>query len=293
MHQIRFIAVATCAVLLLSGCNKKAQDSYGLGGAGVASEARVMLTAAPAFGAANQATRRSGTLAYEHMVSIEFSKELLPTRLREIESACAADKKFDCTILEVSISSNEDIPSGNIRMRLAPGGVDPIIGLAGKDGKMAARNTRAEDLAQPVADTERELGLMTVHRDRLAEFMKSKELKVEQLITVSRELATVQAQIEALSTTHANLRRRIDTELLTISLSLPRQDYAAEQSPVLDAFRSFGTDFKQAIAQVIGFVAVLLPWLVIIVPGLILLRMLWRWIGRWVSRRERRAAPAA
>ena len=170
---------------------------------------------------------------------------------------------------------------------------DPIIGLAGKDGKMAARNTRAEDLAQPVADTERELGLMTVHRDRLAEFMKSKELKVEQLITVSRELATVQAQIEALSTTHANLRRRIDTELLTISLSLPRQDYAAEQSPVLDAFRSFGTDFKQAIAQVIGFVAVLLPWLVIIVPGLILLRMLWRWIGRWVSRRERRAAPAA
>jgi SMC interacting uncharacterized protein involved in chromosome segregation len=101
-------------------------------------------------------------------------------------------------------------------MRLAPGGVDPIIALASKDGEVTARTTQAEDLAQPVADTERELTLLRVHRDRLAEFMKNKELKIEQLITVSKELATVQAQIEALASQHANLRRRIDTDLLTL-----------------------------------------------------------------------------
>lgn len=155
MRQIPFIVVAACAVFLLSGCAKKPQDAYGLTSgaasgaygltAGAAPETRML--AAPAFEAtANQATRRSDSLAYEHVVSIVLSKELLPTRLREIESACATDKEFDCTILEVSVSSDEDIPSGNIRMRLAPGGVDSIIGLASKDGKWP-RGIRARKIS--------------------------------------------------------------------------------------------------------------------------------------------------
>ncbi len=49
-------------------------------------------------------------------------------------------------------ASNQDLPSGNIRMRLAPGGVEPIIALASKDGEVTSRNTSAEDLAEPVAD---------------------------------------------------------------------------------------------------------------------------------------------
>ena len=120
-----------------------------------------------------------------------------------------------------------------------------------------------------------------------------KDIKIDQLITVSKELATVQSQIDSLATERANLRRRIDTELLTINLSLPSQAYAAEQSPVLDAFRSFGADIKSAIADVIRFVAVLLPWLVIVVPGIILLRVFWRWISRWIARREARVPDTA
>lgn len=132
--------------------------------------------------------------------------------------------------------------------------------------------------------------MLTTHRNRLEEFLKSKELKIDQLITVSKELATTQTQIDMLSTRAANLRRRIDTELLTITLSVPRQDYYATQTPIVDALRSFGSEFKQAIAQVIGFVAVLLPWLVVIIPGIILLRLFWRWISRWLNRREAEVA---
>jgi len=58
---------------------------------------------------------------------------------------------------------------------------------------------------------------------------------------------------------------------------------------VRDALRSFGADFREAIGTVITFLAVLLPWLVIIVPGLVLLRLFWRWISRWIARREKRA----
>lgn len=234
-------------------------------------------------------TVRGDTLAYEHNLSVEMDKELLPTRLREVEAACNADRASGCTVLEVALSSDQNLPSGNIRMRLGPAGVEPIITLASKDAEVTGRNTRAEDLAEPVADTERQLALMTLHRDRLTEFMKSKDIKIEQLITVSKELATVQAQIDSLGTQRANLRRRIDTDLLTISLSLPRRAYVSDTSPVRDALRYFGNDFREAVAMVIRFIAVLLPWLVIVLPALFLLRLFWRWIGRKLTRRQQTA----
>jgi len=162
----------------------------------------------------------------------------------------------------------------------------------GIQGKVTGRSTHAEDLAQPVADTERELALLGVHRDRLAEIMKSKDLKIDQLMVVSKELATVQAQIDSLSSAHANLIRRIDTDLLTITPSPPMADFVAQSSPVRDALRQFGGDFRAALAMVIGFIAGLVPWLFVIVPGLVLLRMLWRWTGRWLGRFERRGGGA-
>lgn len=234
--------------------------------------------------------REQSSLAYEHSVSIELPKEVLPNRVKEIQSACQNDPKSGCTLLDVSTSANERVPSGSLRMRLAPGGVEPLIELAAKDGEITSRNTHAEDLAEAVADTERRLALLTVHRDRLAEFMKDRSLKVEQLITVSRELADVQTQLEQAATARANLRRRIDTELLTIQLSIPFQASAAERSPVLDALRGFGSTLRETLGMVIQFIAMLVPWLIVIVPGLVLVRWFWRRISLWLNRREQRTA---
>lgn len=280
-HNKPFLSLASfIALFALAGCSDK---SHNMAGSAAPMEIQSMAALAPP---AQGGARRVGTLAYEHVISIEMGRELLPTRLREIEAACNADRASNCTVLDVALSSNQDLPSGNIRMRLAPGGVDPIITLASKDGEVISRNTRAEDLAEPVADTERQTALLTLHRDRLAEFMKNKDIKIEQLITVSKELATVQSQLDSLSTQHANLRRRIDTDLLTINLSLPRQDYTSQQTPVRDALRSFGSDFRAAVGMVISFFAVLVPWLIVILPGLFLLRLFWQWIGRRLARRQ-------
>lgn len=229
--------------------------------------------------------RRDKSLAYEHTVSVELGPDVLPVRMKEIQDACATDKTYDCTLLDVSLRSATSAPSGTIRMRLAPAGVAAFTATASKNGAIKEQITHAEDLAQQVTDTDRELALLTTHRDRLTEIAKDKNLKIDQLITVSRELATVQTQIDAAATTRANLHRRIDTELLTLKLNVPSETLAAQRTPVRDAFTSFATDFNDAIAQVIRFIAGLIPWLVVIVPGLILVRLLWHAISRWLARR--------
>jgi hypothetical protein len=272
--------------LVLGACDQQkatVEASYGVAQEGA--RTRLAAVAAPA---ANAADARENTLAYEHTISIELSKELVSARLRELEAACVADRASDCTMLQMEMRASDDVPSGFIRMRLARRGVEPIIELAGKDGEIQARSTQAEDLAQPIADTERQLALLTLHRDRMTELMKSKDIKIDQLIALSKELATVQTQIDSYGTERANLRRRVATELLTVNLQPPGRDYAVQETPVMDSLRLFGSMFREAIGQVITFVAFVVPWLVIIIPGLILLRLFWRWIGRWMSRRERR-----
>ena len=225
-------------------------------------------------------------LAYEHTVSIELGKALLTTRVREIQGACQADKQFGCTLLDMSVHVSETMPNGSIRIRLAPAGVDSFIASASQNGKVTSRITHAEDLAEQVNDTERELALLTTHRDRLSRFMEDKSLKVDQLIAVSKELASAQTQIESANAVQANLHRRIDTNLLTLSLSIPETVAIAQRTPIRDAFSAFGAEFTEAISQVIRFVAVLIPWLILIVPGVILIRLFWRGLGRWLSRRD-------
>jgi hypothetical protein len=267
------VLLVSATLSLSTGCQKQ-QAEFAM------AEAPTMAAGGAAVG---QAQRRD-TLAYEHSVAIELDGKLLPTRLREIESACAAGKPAECTVLEVSLRSRQDVYSGLIKMRMAPQGVDSTIEAASQGGKLTSRSTEAEDLAQPIADTQQHLALMTTHRDRLAEIMKSKELKIEQLITVSKELATVQTQIDALGTQQAQLRRRVDTDLLTINLSPPDGAYRSQETPVRDALGVFGSNFREAVSQVITFVAFVLPWLVILVPGLFVLRLVWSWIGRRLAR---------
>jgi Domain of unknown function (DUF4349) len=272
-----------CGVLclLLAACG------HGVSQAKFAGAALAAVSPMEAVAQSVSTARRNDSLAYEHSVEVELGRDLLSPRMKQVQAACATRSEFACVLLDVSFDAQLGVPSGRVSMRLAPTAVDPLIEMAAQDGRITARSTHAEDLAEPVADTDRQLALLSSHRDRLTEFMKSKELKVEQLIAVSKELAAVQVQIDALNTQHANLRRRIDTEILTISFAPPQQAYSEERTPVRDALRSFSGDFKGAIAQVIRFIAVLLPWLVVIIPGLLLGRLLWRALARGLGRWQR------
>jgi hypothetical protein len=281
MTQLKQLAVVIVAVATLAGCSNK-QEAMRAASVGAEMEMDMKAIAA----SAPMERRPDSTLAYEHTVQIETPKELLAARVVAVRDACNADKQNGCTLLEISNRTIDDVPHGSVRLRVAPGGVDTLIKLASQDGEVIDSRTHAEDLAQPLADTERQLALLNLHRQRLMEFMARKDIGVEQLITVSRELATVQAQLEEFGSQRANLRRRVDTELVTLSWSAPVTAYQSAQTPIADALRSFGANFREAISQVIVFLAYVLPWLVIIAPGLMLVRWLWRRTSAWLGRRR-------
>jgi hypothetical protein len=266
-------------LLVLTGCSSK-NEPRSAAAPGNRANALMLTASAP------MERQPDNTLAYEHNVNIETPEEKLAARIEAVRAACNADKANGCTLLEISNLLVNEVPQGSVRMRVAPGSVNTLIALASEGGRVVNSRTYAEDLAQPMADTDRQLSLLNLHRQRLTEFMGRKDIGVEQLITVSKELASVQSQIEHFDSQRANLRRRVDTELLTLNWSAPVSAYQSAQTPVRDALKSFGSNFREAVAQVLVFLAYVLPWLVIVVPGLILVRWLWRRVGAWRSRRS-------
>ena len=227
------------------------------------------------------------TLAYEHEVSLEVDREDLAHRVDPVRAACAADTKSACTILEVSVNDDSGYATGRIKMRLAPTGVDALVNAASAAAKVKARQTNAEDLAQPLADVARQVAMLNAYRERLSTLLARKDTNVADLISLSKELAATQTQLEQLTNQNAQMRRRIDTDLLTITWQVPAAQARSAESPVRDAVHSFGANFRGAIGSVIEFLAQLIPWLVIGLPALVLLRMFWVWTGNWLTRRVR------
>lgn len=267
------IAIVGCVLLCLSACAKK----YEMASTAPAREAKLAVTDRAA----------DSTLAYEHEVAIEAEREKISALIEATRASCTANKQISCAILEVVLHDKGHYEGGRIKLRLAPAGVDAMVKTASTDSAVTSSKTSAEDLAQPLADAARQLATLKTYRDSLAGLMARKDTQVADLISISQQLAATQTQIEQLSGDQAQLRRRIDTDLLTISWHVPRAQVQSESTPVRDALRSFGSNFREAVGNVIEFLAQLVPWLVIGLPSLLLLRMFWRWTGNWLSRKVR------
>src|SRR5262245_8187794 len=127
------------ACLCIAGCSRKTAGVMG-----------IAATAAPerpqAIHSDTVTARRAGDmLAYEHTVAIELGSELFEGRMTEIRTSCASRNEWTCVVLDISSDARLGVPSGSIRMRMAPAAVDPLIALASRGGRITSRNTHAED----------------------------------------------------------------------------------------------------------------------------------------------------
>jgi hypothetical protein len=210
------------------------------------------------------ASPEGASLAYEHEVEVKLDAAQIGPRVKQISEACQASRFGDCAVLQVGQQGGEH-PSGSIRVRIAPKGVEPLIGLAGAGGDVASRNTQAEDLAQQVADTALTQARLRKEHERLLAYQDDKGIKVADLLVITQRLSEIEAGLEQANKDAAQHRRRIDTQLLTVRFEVPSGQRS--RSDIGDALGEFGATLTTSVAFVIRAVAALLPvalvlWLV-------------------------------
>lgn len=211
-------------------------------------------------------------LAYEHDVDIDAAPDKVATLYADGLRACH-DAGAACALLESRIQSNPEAEA-TLKFRASPAVIPKLVNAMGQRAELARQATRAEDLSGPIADTARELAMLDDYRTRLEALRSRAANDIDALIKVNHELAEVQAKIEAANGARARLARRVDTEILNVSIRSGRQQ--SFWAPIGRASREFGGDLARGISMAISGVAYLLPWLVMIVIATWAVRKLWR-----------------
>lgn len=255
-------ALAGTLVLALAGCSQNHAAADADAGAGAAGAV---------------ASPEGAALAYEHDIDIQLEAAQIGPRVKQIADACQSARFGDCAVLQVGQQGGE-YPTGSIRVRIAPKGVEPLIGLAGQGGEVSSRNTHAEDLAQQVADTALTRMRLQKEHERLLTYQDGKDIKMADLLVITQRLSEIEAGVEQANKDAAQQRRRIDTQLVTMQFHTPSGQRS--RSEIGEAVRESGAILTSSVAFLIRAVSALLPVAVVL--------WLFGWIGLKLWRRRKR-----
>lgn len=283
------------AILALSACGKVAQHSRETAVATAPSPAPMaeakmaaveaegvsdMAESAPApaepSGAADANMRKY--IALRHHLIVESDIKGLEAAYKATLTQC---QQLGCQLLSANFSKKTETndPQGYIAARVPPKNVDALIsGLSGK-GEVIQHNQDSEDKTDQVVDVEARLKNLTALRDRLTTLLNNHDGKLNDILQVEREIANTQSEMDSLSTQRKILAQ--ETDLVAVDITFqPKRTFTqgAASSPIMEALRDAGRVFSESIATIITFVAAILPWFVVIIPGFFLLRRVWRWM---------------
>lgn len=266
MRSIYALALAITLGLVLGGCKKQVNENALLNVNAVSGE-----TAKP-----------GSSLAYAHEVRFEVAPDSIARRITAVQKACNDARFGDCSVLGISSSAGEQA-SGEISVRVVPDGVEKLVALAGEGSGIAQRKTKAEDLADAVADVVGQQDLLTRQRASLLGFMERKDLPVADMITLAQQLASVEAQLQALSQTAAQQRRRIETNHLQISLQSNVPYEEPSDFTFSGAWETFVDSLAEGAESAAESAGYLLPLAILFFP----LALFWRWAWRLATRAAR------
>ena len=250
--------MAVAALLALAACSSKGE----LDGGGQSSAARLQ-----------GKEKGAEFLAYEHSVGVDTGETRVRPLYEKVVAACKADTANGCMLLDSSLDSGRYMHA-RISLRAKPAGVQKIVALVAAEGELTSQGTKAEDLGRPVMDSRKRLEMLRQYQAQLQALEKKSGNNVDALIKVTKELATVQTELEEATAANSLLMQRIDTDLLKISISA--QGKHSFWSPVKRSLGNFTENLSEGTANAITALAYILPWLVgfgIMFP---LLRKGWR-----------------
>ena len=213
------------------------------------------------------------TLARTHSLAVEVAESALDGAFRSAMERCAADIDHHCTVLASDLSAG-DRPSGSLQLRIDPGGVEAFSSFAAGLGRLRHRSTNAEDLAESIADTRARVAMLTNYRKQLLDLQAKSGNNVEAAIKVASELSSVQSDLEKATGEEAYQVKRTATEILRLEFEVG--DRTAFWRPPQEALEQFAANFSMGLSAVITAFAFIIPWLILILPALYLLRWIWR-----------------
>ncbi|NQZ05756.1 MAG: DUF4349 domain-containing protein [Algicola sp.] len=212
-------------------------------------------------------------LAYEHSVFVSVHHDKIELTHQSILDGCNADQTHQCTMLNASIDTGSQQLS-QIKLRIQPAGVADIVKLATDAGKMSSQSTDVTDLGEQFVDTQQSIDRLSDYKKSLRALKQKSGQDIDALVKLAQEEAKVQTDLEYAMGKKAQLLKRVQTDILNITLS--SQGSLPFWQPINESMSGFGGNLSKGISQSITAVAFLIPWILVLLCLMYLLRFIWR-----------------
>ncbi len=266
--------IMACLLLITPGCHKK---SVGLvaGGGGGGGLARATLTDTLAPAAAPQRF-----IAEHHTLEVIAPEAELQ---KSWESAIAFCGTIQCEVLVSRITARmaNSPPAGTMLVRVAPQDLNKLLDYVQKLGKISRHETEREDKTAQVVDTEAKLENLTTFRDNLRAMLSKPSATVKDLIEIQQQLTETQAQLDSQTALRKVLANETEKVAVEISFRVEQPwGSAGGFAQIWDALRESGSVLGESTASLITVIVAVIPWLILTVPVVWVLRKAWRKLRR-------------
>ena len=217
-------------------------------------------------------------LAYEHQLTLSLPADRVSARLTATREACENAQFGACNVLRIENGKYRS----QVIVRIVPDGVEPLVKLASQGAQLAERVTTAEDLADAVADVQRQQERLKAQQKRLDELAARRDITVSDLIALSKEQAAIENDLQALAQAAAGQQRRLDTNRLT--LNFEPTDSSEGMSNLRQAFSNILGNLADGTASAVEKISHALPFVILAFP----LALIWVWLWRKFLRRRNR-----
>lgn len=242
-----------------------------------------MRALAPASGVADKTFQESSAsaqstpsarqfLAYEHWLTVDASETEVAGIYRQSLATCQSLPDAGCVVLDSRLSTGRQ-SNAAIKMRVRPEFVKKISESLRKLGEITHQSTTVEDLATPIGDAEKKLAMLTSYRTQLEGLRGKANNDIDAAIKITKELAQVQSDLEALTGEHAHLLKRVQTEVLNLTIESTQN--LSWWAPIKSAISDFSGNLAQGVSTAITASAFVLPWLMVFGVLAWLVRKVW------------------
>ena len=277
----KLILLAMIGLLLMGGC--EAAEEYKQ--AAKRPESRAALNPAE-FIPEKQELKKGPDVGFKRYIAtrlhlvVETSEADLEKAWESVNEFC---RSIHCDVMESTINKKTPYspPSGNLVLRVLPQHLKPLLEHINKVGNVVTQNTESEDKTSTVIDVEAKIKNLTDLRNRLRTMLTTRTGSLKDVAEVERELARAQSELDSLVASRKALAN--ETEKVAVSIEFRPKPSIAETgafAPIVSAWNRMGGVFAGSIAAVITFIVAVIPWLVLIIPGIWFLPKVFRKLFR-------------
>ena len=222
---------------------------------------------------ANNAAKKY--IALRHHLQIESPADKMQAAFDAAVKHCEA---LNCQLLSANYNKETlySPPSASLSVRVPPRNVEIFLSGLAKNGEVMQHGRDSEDKTNQVVDADARIKNLTELRDRLRSMLTDKSAKFKDLIEVETQLANTQSELDSFSSIRKALA--LETDLVAVNIDFTASQGITEQgffAPVARAFKDAGTVMMESFGLVITFVVSAIPWLLIGIPVLWLIRRYW------------------